>query len=332
MSVFIDLVAVLGRLLEPVLAESATAAAIVLFTVLVRLALHPLSRAAFRGATPVAGLLPVLLQLPVFFLMYRAFSSAEIGGAANELLGHRLFAAPLGDRWGEALGEGGLFGESGLVFLGLFAAVAVVAAWSAVRGRKAVALAAVTGGAGAGGAAGVKAAGGKAAGVKEGVRNGSGATGNGAQAGGVNGGRAKADGGTGGGGNGGRAKADGGKAGGGKPGGAKASGVKAGGAKAGGAKAGGAKVGGGKGSGGGGAGAVAGLSAEQQEVMRKLGGVLPLLSFGTLITAALVPLAAGLYLVTTTAWSVAERIWLQHRKDRAEAAERAVSGAERSAM
>ncbi|MFE4262275.1 hypothetical protein [Streptomyces sp. NPDC056883] len=269
MSVFIDLVAVLGRLLEPVLAESATAAAIVLFTVLVRLALHPLSRAAFRGATPVAGILPVLLQLPVFFLMYRAFSSAEIGGTANELLGHRLFAAPLGDRWGEALGEGGLFGERGLVFLGLFAVVAVVAAWSAARGRKAAAVMAAAGGAGGGIA---------------------------------------------------------------KPGGAKSAGIVAGGAKAGGAKTGGAKAGGAKHSGAGGAGAVASLTAEQQELMRKVGGVLPLLSFGTLITAALVPLAAGLYLVTTTAWSVAERAWLQYRKDRAERAEGAVSGAERSAM
>ncbi|MER5482746.1 YidC/Oxa1 family membrane protein insertase [Streptomyces sp. NPDC002812] len=254
MSVFIDLVAVLGRLLEPVLDESATAAAIVLFTVLVRLALHPLSRAAFRGATPVAGILPVLLQLPVFFLMYRAFSSAEIGGAANELLGHRLFAAPLGDRWTEALGEGGLFGERGLVFLGLFAVVAVVAAWSAARARKTAALMAATAAASATAAATVR---GKAAKGK-------------------------------------------------------ASGAKASGAKA--------------------AGAAVALTAEQQELMRKVGGVLPLLSFGTLITAAVVPLAAGLYLVTTTAWSVAERAWLQYRKDRAERVEGAVSGAERSAM
>ncbi|WP_327252921.1 hypothetical protein [Streptomyces sp. NBC_01244] len=295
MSVFIDLVAVLGRLLEPVLAESATAAAIVLFTVLVRLALYPLSRASFRGATPVAGLLPVLLQLPVFFLMYRAFSSAEIGGAANELLGHRLFAAPLGDRWGDALGEGGLFGERGLVFLGLFAVVAVVAAWSAVRGRKAAALAAATGGAGAAGvgAGGVKAGGGKAGGVKAGRVGG----------------------------------AAGAKAGAGKAGGAKAGGARGGRATAGAGKAGGLGV-----SGAGGAGAVAGLSAEQQEVMRKLGGVLPLLSFGTLITAALVPLAAGLYLVTTAAWSVGERLWLQHRKDRAERAGQELGGAERSVM
>ncbi|MCX5378186.1 YidC/Oxa1 family membrane protein insertase [Streptomyces sp. NBC_00091] len=210
MSVFTDLVIELGRLLEPVLAESATAAAIVLFTLLVRLALYPLGRAAFRAATPAAGCLPMLLQLPVFFLMYQSFSS---GG---ELLGHRLFAAPLGARWTEALGEGGPFGAQGLVFLGLFAAIAGVAAWSAVRGRRAAAAA-------------------PAAAVPVVVpRGGKGAT-------------------------------------------------------------------------------AAAPSPEQLAAMRKLGGVLPLLSFGTLITAAVVPLAAGLYLLTTTAWSVAERAWLQRR-------------------
>ncbi|MFE1558338.1 YidC/Oxa1 family membrane protein insertase [Streptomyces sp. NPDC058734] len=214
MSVFTDLVVELGRLLEPVLAESATAAAIVLFTVLVRLALYPLGRAAFRAATPAAGCLPMLLQLPVFYLMYQSFSS---GG---ELLGHRLFAAPLGARWTGALEEGGPFGAQGLVFLGLFAAIAVVAAWSAVRGRRAAAAAPVP--------------------VSVAVPVA------------------------------------------------------------------------GKGKGG-----QPALSAEQVEAMRKVGGVLPLLSFGTLVTAAVVPLAAGLYLLTTTAWSVGERAWLQYRKDSA---------------
>ncbi|MEU4121278.1 MULTISPECIES: YidC/Oxa1 family membrane protein insertase [Streptomyces] len=231
MSVFTHLVAELGRLLEPALAESATAAAIVLFTVLVRLALHPLSRAAFRGATPVAGCLPLLLQLPVFFLMYQAFSS---GG---ELLSHRLFAAPLGSRWTEALGEGGPFGAQGLVFLALFGAIAVVAAWSAVRGRRSAAAAAEAAAAAAASAPKKKPAGGAA--LPE-------------------------------------------------------------------------------------------LTAEQQEAMRKLGGVLPLLSFGTLITAAVVPLAAGLYLLTTTAWAVAERAWLEYRKTRA--AEQPADGAMRSTL
>ncbi|MFB7256072.1 YidC/Oxa1 family membrane protein insertase [Streptomyces nojiriensis] len=255
MSVFTHLVAELGRLLEPVLAQSATAAAIVLFTVLVRLALHPLSRAAFRGATPAAGCLPILLQLPVFFVMYQAFSSAEVGGKANELLGHRLFAAPLGARWTDALGEGGPFGAQGLVFLGLFGAIAVVAAWSAVRGRRTAASAAAVA---AAAAAAPKKPGGRVApkaGAKAGAKTG--------------------------------------------------------------AKA------------GAGVGVMAEVSAEQQEVMRKLGGVLPLLSFGTLITAAVVPLAAGLYLLTTTAWSVAERAWLQYRKERAE---QAAGGGGRSSL
>ncbi|MFG2751174.1 YidC/Oxa1 family membrane protein insertase [Streptomyces xanthophaeus] len=248
MSVFTHLVAELGRLLEPVLAQSATAAAIVLFTVLVRLALHPLSRAAFRGATPAAGCLPMLLQLPVFFVMYQAFSSAKVGGEANELLGHQLFAAPLGSRWTDALGDGGFLGAPGLVFLGLFAAIAAVAAWSAVRGRRAAAAA----------PAPVPVTAAKAArGTKATKATKAGKAGTPAAAG------------------------------------------------------------------------AAALSAEQQEVMRKLGGVLPLLSFGTLITAAVVPLAAGLYLLTTTAWSVAERVWLQHRKDRAE---RSADGGVRSSL
>ncbi|WP_328790287.1 YidC/Oxa1 family membrane protein insertase [Streptomyces sp. NBC_00273] len=260
MSVFTHLVAELGRLLEPVLAQSATAAAIVLFTVLVRLALHPLSRAAFRGATPAAGCLPILLQLPVFFVMYQAFSSAEVGGKANELLGHRLFAAPLGARWTEALGEGGPFGAQGLVFLGLFGAIAVVAAWSAVRGRRTAASVAAAAAADPKKPAGrVAPKGGAKAGAKVGTK----------------------------------------------------AGTKAG------ATA------------GAGVGVMAEVSAEQQEVMRKLGGVLPLLSFGTLITAAVVPLAAGLYLLTTTAWSVAERAWLQYRKERAE---RLTDGGERSSL
>jgi len=38
--------------------------------------------------------------------------------------------------------------------------------------------------------------------------------------------------------------------------------------------------------------------------------VLPLLSFGTLVTAAVVPLAAALYLATSTTWTAVERALL----------------------
>jgi YidC/Oxa1 family membrane protein insertase len=166
MSVFANLVAELADLLQPLFGASAAAAAIVLFTALVRLLVHPLSRAAARGqkartalqpkiaelrkkhaknpeklqravlelhaeekVSPLAGCLPGLLQVPAFFLLYHLFSSDTIGGRANELLDHQLFAAPLGERWVDAL-DGGLFGGAGLVYAGLFVVVAGVAAVS----------------------------------------------------------------------------------------------------------------------------------------------------------------------------------------------------------
>ncbi|MEV5339128.1 YidC/Oxa1 family membrane protein insertase [Streptomyces sp. NPDC052676] len=167
MSVFANLVEQLADLLAPLFHGSAAAAAIVLFTALVRLLVHPLSRAAARGqkartrlqpqmselrkkygrdperlqravlelhrkeqVSPLAGCLPGLLQLPAFFLLYHLFSNPTIGGEANELLGHRLLGAPLGDHWVDALSGGGLFGEAGLVYVGLFVLVAAVAAFN----------------------------------------------------------------------------------------------------------------------------------------------------------------------------------------------------------
>lgn len=164
MSVVASLVGHFADLLHPLFGASAAAAAIVLFTALVRLLVHPLSRAAARGqkaraalrpriaelrrthrnrpekfeqavlelharekVSPLSGCLPSLLQLPAFFLLYHLFSSETIGGRANGLLAHRLFGAPLGGRWVDALQDGGVFGGAGLVYLALFAVVAVVA-------------------------------------------------------------------------------------------------------------------------------------------------------------------------------------------------------------
>ncbi|MGW7411393.1 YidC/Oxa1 family membrane protein insertase [Streptomyces sp. NPDC054863] len=237
-SLFASLVEWLAALLEPVFAVSATAAAIVVFTMLVRIAFHPLARAAVRGekarlkiapqlaavrkkyaknpermqkeilalhtkekVSPFSGMLPMLVQLPVFFVMYRVFSSAEVGGKANELLGHRLFAAPLGSRWSDALAHGGFFGAQGLVYVGLFVVLAGVATWSFLRARRNAAHSDVPQLPG---------------GMSEGA----------------------------------------------------------------------------------GAGLVKWM---------------PLLSFGTLVSAMVLPLAAGLYVATTTAWTVAERAWL-HRE------------------
>ncbi|WP_101254766.1 YidC/Oxa1 family membrane protein insertase [Streptomyces barkulensis] len=112
MSVIVHLLALLAGALEPLFATFATAAAIVVATVCVRALLHPLARAGARaerararlapqtaglrkrhaadperlrrvllelhtreGVSPAAGCLPMLAQLPVFFVMYRLFTA-----------------------------------------------------------------------------------------------------------------------------------------------------------------------------------------------------------------------------------------------------------------
>ncbi|MFI8875926.1 YidC/Oxa1 family membrane protein insertase [Streptomyces sp. NPDC055243] len=184
MSLFADLVGSLADLLEPLFHASAMAAAIVLFTACVRLLVHPLSRASARGqkaraklspqiaelrkkhgknpeklqkavlelhaaekVSPLSGCLPSLFQLPAFFLLYHLFSNSSIGGEANALLGHKLFEAPLGGRWADALADGGVFGAQGLVYLGLFVIVAAVATFNYRRTKLQMAAAPVSGGA-----------------------------------------------------------------------------------------------------------------------------------------------------------------------------------------
>ncbi|MGW0315482.1 YidC/Oxa1 family membrane protein insertase [Streptomyces flavidovirens] len=239
MSVFASLVARLADLLEPFFHASAAAAAIVLFTACVRLAIHPLSRATARGqkartklapqiaelrkkhrknperlqkailelhakekVSPLSGCLPSLFQLPAFFLMYHLFSNQQIGGEPNELLSHTLFASPLGDRWTDALADGGVLGAQGLLYVALFAVVAAVATFTYRRTKQQMAA-----------SPGMPVAG------PDGVQPGAGAMG----------------------------------------------------------------------------------------AMTK---VMPLMSFATLITVAVVPLAAALYVVTSTTWSAVERAWL----------------------
>jgi YidC/Oxa1 family membrane protein insertase len=152
--------------LTPLAGGLATAAAIVLFTVAVRLVLLPLTYYAIRGQAAqarlapqvtalrqrharqperlqreltelyrregtgmFAGYLPMLLQLPFFAVMYRLFRLGTIGGQPNALLSHGLFGAPLGSHW--LSGPGPLSGQ-GMVYLGLFALLAVVT-WVATR-------------------------------------------------------------------------------------------------------------------------------------------------------------------------------------------------------
>jgi YidC/Oxa1 family membrane protein insertase len=132
-----------------------TAAAIVLFTAAVRLLLHPLARSAVRGekaraalapqATKIrsrhknnpermqreilalyqdsgtsmfAGCLPMLLQIPVFMVLYHLFTATTLSSTPNSLLTEVMFGAPLGSHF--------LDSGSGLVFAGLFVALLVV--------------------------------------------------------------------------------------------------------------------------------------------------------------------------------------------------------------
>jgi YidC/Oxa1 family membrane protein insertase len=159
-------VSVLASVLTPLLGALAAAAAIVLFTMAVRLLLLPLSYRAMRGmdaqarvapqvqalqkkhaghpdrlqrelaalyqaegTSMLAGCLPLLAQWPFLSVMTLLFRSANVGGARNLLLTHDLFGAPLGSHW---LGGAGPFSAQGAVFAGLFLLIAGIG-WLSAR-------------------------------------------------------------------------------------------------------------------------------------------------------------------------------------------------------
>ncbi len=165
-------VSAFDQALAPLAGGLAAAAAIVMFTIAVRLLLLPLSYYAIRGQASqarlapqvqalrrrhaghpdrlqrelaalyqregsgmLAGCLPLLLQLPFLSVMYTLFRSATVGGRPNSLLRHDLFGAALGSHW---LSGPGPLSAQGAVFLGLFALLAA-AGWLAARVTRAVA-------------------------------------------------------------------------------------------------------------------------------------------------------------------------------------------------
>ncbi len=160
------LVYALAGALAPVLGGLATAAGIIIFTIAVRLLIAPLSFRALRGQAAqarlapelrrlrqrygkqperlrreltalqaregtslLAGIWPLLAQWPFLSVMYLLFRSAQVAGGPNELLTHRVLAAPLGAHW--LSGPGALSAQGG-VFLGLFAILAVLC-WLSAR-------------------------------------------------------------------------------------------------------------------------------------------------------------------------------------------------------
>jgi YidC/Oxa1 family membrane protein insertase len=163
-------VSALASVLAPLFGGLAAAAAIVLFTMGVRLLLLPLSYRATRGmdaqarvapqvqalqkkhaghpdrlqreltalyqaegTSMFAGCLPLLAQWPFLSVMYLLFRSPVIGGKPNSLLAHDLFGAPLGSHW---LGGAGPLSAQGAVFACLFALLAVIGWLSARMARR----------------------------------------------------------------------------------------------------------------------------------------------------------------------------------------------------
>ncbi|MGI8333140.1 YidC/Oxa1 family membrane protein insertase [Actinomadura scrupuli] len=172
------LVTALATMFHPVFGGPATAAAIVLFTLGIRLLLLPLAVAQARGerararlapqvgllrekhagnperaqreisalyaaegASMFAGCLPALAQWPFFAIMYRLFVSASVAGGPNVLLAHTLLGAPLGQNLTGVVGTFGLLSPEALVFFGLLTLIAAVAWWSSRRMRAATATA-----------------------------------------------------------------------------------------------------------------------------------------------------------------------------------------------
>jgi YidC/Oxa1 family membrane protein insertase len=162
------LVLALTTILTPVLGGLAAAAGVVLLTMAVRLLVMPLSFRAMRGqaaqarlaprlaelrkrygkqperlqreltalyakegTSMVAGIWPMLVQWPVFSVLYLLFRSASVAGGPNVLLTHDLFGASLGSHWLFA----NVVSAHGVVFLIVLAVLALVCWLSARIGR-----------------------------------------------------------------------------------------------------------------------------------------------------------------------------------------------------
>ena len=162
-------VTAISAVLTPIAGGLAVAAAIVVFTVAVRLLVLPFSYYAMRGQFAqakiapqvqalrqryakqperlsrelkalyaehgtgmLAGCLPLLLQWPFLSVMYLLFRSSSVGGAPNTLLAHYLFGARLGSHW---LAGTGPLSAQGAVFAALFLLLAVIG-WLAARAAR----------------------------------------------------------------------------------------------------------------------------------------------------------------------------------------------------
>jgi YidC/Oxa1 family membrane protein insertase len=161
----------LTNLLTPVLGGLAAVAGIVVITAAVRLLVSPLTFRALRGqaaqarlapelqrlrqrygkqperlqreltelyqregTSMFAGFAPLLVQWPVFSVLYLLFRSPTVGGGANQLLSRDLLGVPLGSHW---LSGAGALSAHGAVFIGVLALLAA-ACWLAARSARRV--------------------------------------------------------------------------------------------------------------------------------------------------------------------------------------------------
>jgi YidC/Oxa1 family membrane protein insertase len=85
-----------------------------------------------EGTSLFAGITPLLLQWPLLSVVYILFRSPQVAGKPNLLLSHELFGVPLGMHWLSGAGAASL---QGLVFVGVFAALAALCWLSARLGR-----------------------------------------------------------------------------------------------------------------------------------------------------------------------------------------------------
>ncbi|GAA1536853.1 MULTISPECIES: YidC/Oxa1 family membrane protein insertase [Brevibacterium] len=157
----------LTALLEPVAGSASAALAIVVLTIIVRAVLIPVGLSQVRAgitrkrlapkitelqtrhkknpelmqqkimelykeekASPMAGCLPVLAQMPVLMAVYGIFIQSTIGGHANDLLNHSLLGIPLNAGFVGLLTGGNLSVVSAAVFAVIVIIIAVVAALS----------------------------------------------------------------------------------------------------------------------------------------------------------------------------------------------------------
>jgi YidC/Oxa1 family membrane protein insertase len=160
------LVFALTTVLTPVLGGLAAVAGIVVITMAVRLLVSPLTFRALRGqaaqsrlapqvqrlrqrhakqperlqreltalyqregTSMFAGFAPLLVQWPVFSVLYLLFRSPTVAGGPNRLLSRDLLGVPLGSHW---LSGAGVLSLHGGVFLGVLALLAL-ACWFVAR-------------------------------------------------------------------------------------------------------------------------------------------------------------------------------------------------------